>query len=378
VDVLPTAAERALPTKEYAIAMSDAYRYLSTEDAIRVARQGALDALRRLRALQHAVSLSEPETWSWYTEASRWLVEMPLLCRSSWPAAMQTAKIAGRLPTAARRVEESIPVISLACQNSLPYVTGLVRALENALQEAPPDNPTLFYLQDWPRMLAIDPMDRWRVTRSDRLTPTLQYLRADPMFRCYREGMLRACSRLLAPFPEWKYYLSPARLRRAASPGWRGEPLLEIDELRRVLAGLNVDRLQAELDFAAAQPKARMSIDEANEKASALAKQLGKVFFGLSEREQARKIGCSWQTWTKTPLYATAQKKKTRAEQSKRKGNLRGPAVVSFSDKIEAVAGKEDEELQRLIEEQQADSEPSPLAPDPIDRPRRLRHRKRL
>jgi hypothetical protein len=43
-----------------------------------------------------------------------------------------------------------------------------------------------------------------------------------------------------------------------------------------------------------------------------------------------------------------------------------------------ATEGNDDVELQRLIAEQEADAEPSPLDDDPPDRPRKVRQHKRL
>jgi hypothetical protein len=104
----------------------------------------------------------------------------------------------------------------------------------------------------------------------------------------------------------------------------------------------------------------RMSVDEANKKAMQLVEQMGKVFFRLSIREQAHRIGCSFETWTKTPFYAEAEKKRERTGQQK---PTRSRRAVGLTDKVEATTGEgdKDEILNQLVAEQKADAEPSPL-----------------
>jgi hypothetical protein len=127
----------------------------------------------------------------------------------------------------------------------------------------------------------------------------------------------------------------------------------------------------------------RMTVEEANKRAMRVFKQLGKAFFLLSEREQAKRIGCHWQTWTKTKLYKRAQKIRNRAmRQPVNKTDAPAASkVVSLTSSLEAVLGEGDrhETLNQLIAEQAADSEPSPLDNDPPDRPpQKVRTRKRL
>ncbi|MHB1524615.1 MAG: hypothetical protein ACYCYB_11755 [Candidatus Dormibacteria bacterium] len=117
----------------------------------------------------------------------------------------------------------------------------------------------------------------------------------------------------------------------------------------------------------------RMSVTQANKRALELARELGKVFFALSDTAQAEQIGCHIRTWRKTDFYGEAAKR--RPAKPVRKGRRR---AVSLTEGIEATAGRDDEQLQRLIEEQQDDYEPSPLDPDPTDQPRSVRERKRL
>jgi hypothetical protein len=117
-------------------------------------------------------------------------------------------------------------------------------------------------------------------------------------------------------------------------------------------------------------PRPRMTVEEANRKATDLAKRLKKKFFTLSEREQAKRIGCSWATWKKTTFYQAAKKKLPPRKKGSRKG------AVSLTDTLQAATGEggRDEVLNQLIAEQEADGEPSPIDP----RPRKVQSRKRL
>ncbi len=119
----------------------------------------------------------------------------------------------------------------------------------------------------------------------------------------------------------------------------------------------------------------RMTVEQANKRAMQLAKQMKEGFFSLSEREQARRIGCSWVTWGKTEFYAQAQKRRARQPRSPER------KATSFTSHVEAVTGEGDrnEVLNQLIAEQEADSEPSPLEDDPPDsKPKKVRERKLL
>jgi hypothetical protein len=126
----------------------------------------------------------------------------------------------------------------------------------------------------------------------------------------------------------------------------------------------------------------RMSVDEANEVAMRLAKKMKRNFFRLSERNQAKQIGCSWQTWRKTEFYKTARRKKNRQTHQTGQGKVSAPrSVVSLTHDLEAVTGEgeRDEVLKQLTAEQLADQEPSPLDSDPPDcQPRKVFSRKRL
>jgi hypothetical protein len=124
--------------------------------------------------------------------------------------------------------------------------------------------------------------------------------------------------------------------------------------------------------------KKTMTVAQANEKAMELAKKMKNDFFLLSQRGQAEKIGCSWQTWTKTPFYLEAKKRRGQVARKIAAGKRPcSPPVISLTSNLEAVTGEGEREeiLERLIEEHDREREPSPL--DTTSR-RTIRCRKRL
>jgi hypothetical protein len=116
----------------------------------------------------------------------------------------------------------------------------------------------------------------------------------------------------------------------------------------------------------------RMTVDDANEKALKLARKLRLGFFALSERQQARQIGCSWTTWQKTKFYKKAKVMRPGVKKSK----PRSPKTESLTAGREEVIGEgeRNEILEQLIAEAQADNEPSPLE----NRPRKIHFYKKL
>lgn len=113
-----------------------------------------------------------------------------------------------------------------------------------------------------------------------------------------------------------------------------------------------------------------MTVADANSKAMELAKRMGEGFFQLSERQQAKAIGCSWKTWSSTTLYKEARKRRPQPQEAKDKGA--GRKVVTLTAKVEAMTGEggRDEVLEKLIAQQEADYEPSPLEEDSPSSPR--------
>lgn len=120
--------------------------------------------------------------------------------------------------------------------------------------------------------------------------------------------------------------------------------------------------------------KRRMSRTEANEKAMELAKADPNFAKNPSPTRWAKEIGCSVGTVYNLSFFQVCQ---VRSGQGRGRGS---PNVVGFTDKLESTTGEgnKHEVLDRLIAEQDADSEPSPLEDDPPDAPQRVRHRKRL
>lgn len=110
--------------------------------------------------------------------------------------------------------------------------------------------------------------------------------------------------------------------------------------------------------------RGRMTVAQANRKATMLVGELGRAFFDLSEREQAKKIGCHVKTWKLTEVYNEA--KRTGRLQKPRKKGIGSPKVVSFTNRLEDTYGvgekdgianqvSADDELERLTREQEDD-----------------------
>jgi hypothetical protein len=125
----------------------------------------------------------------------------------------------------------------------------------------------------------------------------------------------------------------------------------------------------------------RTTVAEANHKAMDLAKK-DRRFALLSEREQAKRIGCSWATWKKTTFYEKIQMRKAQQKrEAGRKGLASSPPVCSLTSEMDSTigSGDKDEVLKQLMHEQEMDAELSPLDDDlPGSRPRKVRSRKRL
>jgi hypothetical protein len=128
-------------------------------------------------------------------------------------------------------------------------------------------------------------------------------------------------------------------------------------------------RLQDEQPIAA-KPKRRMTVGDAEEAAPEVVKRIGKTFFSLPIRRQAKEIGCSYTTWVKTSFHRHAEKVRQESfpKTVREKGNG-PPRTVTLSSDLEEVTGKgeRDEELKRLIAEQEGD-----------DRQQRVHSRRRI
>jgi hypothetical protein len=132
-----------------------------------------------------------------------------------------------------------------------------------------------------------------------------------------------------------------------------------------------------------------MTIDKADREARRLEKQMKTEFFKLSQNKQAKKIGCSWGTWSKTPFYQECLRQ-GRIYPSGRKKDSSTPGVVSFTKDMEGVTGDggRDSVLEKLTQEEGKkqtlkdviddyldDYEPSPLEDDPLDEAPRKTYR---
>jgi hypothetical protein len=138
----------------------------------------------------------------------------------------------------------------------------------------------------------------------------------------------------------------------------------------------------------------RMTVAEANAKAGELLKRDHKKFVGLSRREQARQIGCSFGTWASTSLFrklypnadalAGQHSPAPKAAVGLPSDGAGGVPVGRPDEVLHQLAEAEEradrnreQELAQTIAEQMADDEPSPLVDDPGGRPRRVKCSKR-
>jgi len=128
----------------------------------------------------------------------------------------------------------------------------------------------------------------------------------------------------------------------------------------------------------------RMSVEEANKEAKKVAKRFGKGFFAMSANKQAEHVGCHHLTWKNTAFYKSAMEKGLITKPKKRVLKAVGltatlETVIGEGERNEILNQVGDRELHRLIQEQVADFEPSPLEPSPMpERERKVRCRKRV
>src|SRR5262249_45594754 len=117
--------------------------------------------------------------------------------------------------------------------------------------------------------------------------------------------------------------------------------------------------------------KSKMTMGKANAKAMKLA-EADPQFVRRTLREWAKEIGCSAGLIPRLRFWREVAKRTGRARKPK------APRVVSITDKVLAVTPDPQVELSRLIAEQNADREPSPLENGRADKGARIRHRKKL
>ena len=142
----------------------------------------------------------------------------------------------------------------------------------------------------------------------------------------------------------------------------RAEALVKIEEYRAYCT-----RRIAEFDESERRPahaagnaaRAKLTKAEANIKAREFLRQNPKA----TARELAADIGCALGTVSDLPAW------KAVIEQRAKGRTPKSPTIVSLTPTLEQIAGTEDDPLKRLISEQAADAEPSPLQEDmPADR----------
>jgi hypothetical protein len=120
-----------------------------------------------------------------------------------------------------------------------------------------------------------------------------------------------------------------------------------------------------------AESNAGVTREKANKRAMELA-QADPSFVDRTQREWARAIGCSDGLVAQLPFWQATMERTGRGKPK----SAAAPKVVSLTRAVEATTGEgtRDEVLNRLIAQQDADYEPSPLEEDlPDSKPRRVR-----
>jgi hypothetical protein len=138
----------------------------------------------------------------------------------------------------------------------------------------------------------------------------------------------------------------------------RAEALVKIEEYRTYCA-----RRIAEFDKSERQPaedakkavRAKLTKDEANIKARAFLRHNPKA----TARQLATGIGCALGMVSNLPAWQAVKEERDKGRQPKKSG------TVALTPKMEKLVGSEDDALAKLIDEQKADAEPSPLEHDP-------------
>jgi hypothetical protein len=101
-------------------------------------------------------------------------------------------------------------------------------------------------------------------------------------------------------------------------------------------------------------PRSAVTKDEANIKARDFLRQHPNA----TSRELAAGIGCSTGLVSKLPAWKAVKEQRDKGRQPKKAGN------IALTPKMEQVVGVEGDALAKLISEQEADAEPSPLVND--------------
>ncbi|MHC4063595.1 MAG: hypothetical protein ACYSUI_03710 [Planctomycetota bacterium] len=115
-----------------------------------------------------------------------------------------------------------------------------------------------------------------------------------------------------------------------------------------------------------------ISADEANQKA----REILKHDPNITRDCLAAKIGCATGTVSSLGAWKAVQERRKEEREENRKA--RPPQAVSLTPKLQSVVGEDDDALKKLVQDQHADSEPSPLAEDhPGKAPLKVRTRRR-
>jgi hypothetical protein len=134
--------------------------------------------------------------------------------------------------------------------------------------------------------------------------------------------------------------------------------------LVHVLAGASAHRRNE------ARPRAKRPTLR-KEEANILAREHLKENPTATARQLATAIGCSLGMIPRLPAWQAVQEQRAKGRQPKKS------TAVSLTDRMQRVAGTTDDPLAKLIAEQEADAEPSPLEADPSvhehERPREVR-----
>lgn len=205
------------------------------------------------------------------------------------------------------------------------------------------------------------------VDEASVLVPCEWYESGDPRLRAFKSS--KSLTEHVRAHSDWRNYL-PARLE-SDQPGI-DITLIPLDApmtmgVSPTVFAKRVTLIVEQLKEAVAMgppAKRKMSKEEANERAIQLT-EADPSFLDKSLREWAAAIDCSEGLVVKLRLWKETMKRTGRGK----RGRARVPKAVSLTRGLEATfegsKGDAPDELERLIEEQRADAEPSPLEDDP-------------
>lgn len=109
-----------------------------------------------------------------------------------------------------------------------------------------------------------------------------------------------------------------------------------------------------------------MTVEKANEEGKKLSKKEGRNFWRMSKRAQAKRIGCSFDTWSKTNICKTKSEKYQEAHGHRSQSRKAVALTEQVADEHQLkrhMETKRDQELNKLVKDQIRDREPSPFDP---------------